>query len=171
MPAGGPYTLQVRTPEPSECAAATDVWVGEVWVCSGQSNMEWTLTNVGAQGEQEAAEARLARLRMFTVPRLALAGRQADVQAAWQVCAPETAGAFSAVGYYFGRKLQETLGVAVGMLNTSWGGTRIETWISRETLVEQPDTRLEVERYEATVHSLRHWDTYGPFEGAIPTPG
>ena len=111
-----------------------DVLVGEVWVCSGQSNMEWPL----ASSENGAAESRAANdpnLRMFTVPKRTLPKPASDIDGGeWQSAAPGTAGGFSAVGYYFAKSLRETRHVPIGMIHTSWGGTRIQAWMSRETL-------------------------------------
>jgi sialate O-acetylesterase len=168
MPAGGPRTLTVETPDPGERAVVKDVMVGEVWVCSGQSNMEWTLAATGADGEAEAARADLPALRHIAVPRIARWGRQPDADAVWQVCRPETAPAFTAVGYHFGRALRQALDVPVGLVNASWGGTRIEAWMSRETMVEEPELRLEVERHEATLNSPAYWDAVDPFDPADP---
>jgi sialate O-acetylesterase len=168
LSAGGPFTLEVNTPDDTERAVVNDVAVGEVWLCSGQSNMEWPLGNTGLDGEREVAAADHPLLRMIRVPRLALAGRQSDVNAAWQVCTPRTAGAFTAVGYHVARALQQRLGVAVGLIDASWGGTRIEAWISRESLVEDPVLRLEVERDEATCHSPAFWAEVDPYDVTDP---
>ena len=164
MPAGGPFTLEVNTPDPKEREIRTDILVGEVWLCSGQSNMEMRLNSTGPDGDREIAGARHPKLRTINIPCQALAGRQSDVAAAWQVCSPETAGSFTAVGYHFARVLQERLGVPVGLVNSSWGGTRIEAWISRESLVEDPELRLEVERDEAVCHSPAFWAQTDPYD-------
>ena len=164
MLAGGPFTLEVSTHDPDEHVVCKDILVGEVWLCSGQSNMEMLLSSTGEDGEREIAGANHPQLRTITIPRLALAGRQSDVVASWQVCRPETAGSFSAVGYHFARSLQQRLGVPVGLVNSSWGGTRVEAWISRESLVEEPELRLEVERYDATCHSPEFWAAVDPYD-------
>ena len=171
MPAGGPFTLEVNSPDPDERVVVKDVMVGEVWICSGQSNMEFTLASSGADGEAESAQADLPTLRHICIPRAARWGRQSDVDAAWQVCTPETAPGFTAVGYHFGRALQRRLGVPVGLLNTAWGGTRVEAWTSRESLVEEPELRLDVERFEATLNGSAYWDAMDPFDPADPTQG
>lgn len=168
LPAGGPFALEVNTPDPAERVVVQDVLVGEVWICSGQSNMEFTLASTGADGEAESAQARLPQLRTICIPRTARWGRQSDVEAAWQVCTPDTAPSFSAVGYHFARVLHARLGVPVGLINTSWGGTRVEAWTGREALVEDPELRLDVERYEATLNSPSFWDAIDPFDPADP---
>jgi sialate O-acetylesterase len=104
-----------------------NVLVGEVWVCSGQSNMEWTLG--GTHNAKEAiAAATDPLIRHFKVRLVTSPKPLKDVQGEWVVCSPATAGNFTAVGYHFGRELRQKLGVPVGLLNTSWGGTRIEPW-------------------------------------------
>jgi len=120
LKAGGPYDLKVDAvgKRTREQAVVRDVWVGEVWVASGQSNMEFTVAACGEAGEKEIRKGNLPGLRMITIPRLALAGRQSDVEAAWRLATPETLGEFSAVGHYFARRLHEELGVPVGIINT-----------------------------------------------------
>ena len=164
MPAGGPFMMEVNTPDPDERVVCQDILVGEVWLCAGQSNMEWTLGSAVADGAAEIAAANHPKLRTINLPRQALAGRQSDVVAAWQVCDPATAAAFTAVGYHFARVLQQRLEVPVGLINASWGGTRIEAWLSREALVEDAELRLEVEHYEATCHHPAFWATVDPYD-------
>lgn len=120
-----------------------DVLVGEVWVCSGQSNMQWTVTS-SINPEKEVAEANYPTIRLFTVPRVPENEPQKDIKpvqgypVGWQVCSPQTVGGFSAVGYFFGRELNKTLNVPVGLINTSWGGTRAEAWTSKPALDAVP---------------------------------
>jgi sialate O-acetylesterase len=110
-----------------------DVMVGEVWLCSGQSNMEWPVRWSG-NFDAERAAANQPAIRMFTVPHQSTTRPQRDVEAEWRVCTPDTVGDFSATGYFFGRALQESLDVPMGLLHSSWGGTRIEPWIGRAGL-------------------------------------
>lgn len=104
-----------------------DVLVGEVWLGSGQSNMEWNLANTDDH-EAEIAAANHPQLRLFLVPKVQAAEPALDVDATWKVCTPEAATNFSAVSYFFSRQLHEELGVPVGMIASSWGGSRIEPW-------------------------------------------
>jgi sialate O-acetylesterase len=104
-----------------------DVLVGEVWVCSGQSNMQMTVQSA-ANSTKEIAESTHLQIRLFTVPRLAAEHPVDDVNAFWNECTPYSAPSFSAVAYYFGRYLHEQLGVPIGLIDSSWGGTRIEPW-------------------------------------------
>ena len=111
--------------------------VGEVWVCSGQSNMQWTVSQA-ANAEQEIAGANFPQIRMFNVERATSMEPATDVKGSWQEANPANTGKFSAVAYYFGRHLHQVLKVPVGLINTSWGGTRVEAWTSRESLEERP---------------------------------
>ena len=106
-----------------------DVLVGEVWICSGQSNMEWTL-NATHKSKEAIAAADLPLLRQFKVPHVTHPRPQKDLPGDWSVCSPSTAAQFTAVGFYFGLDLLEVLDVPIGLVNISWGGTRIEPWTS-----------------------------------------
>src|SRR5206468_1290203 len=105
----------------------TNVLIGKVWVCSGQSNMEWPVAAT-ANGQQEIAAAKYPKIRLFQIPKVPAGKPVEDVVAEWKVCDPATIPQFSAVAYFFGRELQQELDVPVGLINTSWGGTRIEPW-------------------------------------------
>jgi sialate O-acetylesterase len=114
-----------------------DLLVGEVWFCSGQSNMEWQLSRTD-NASVEIASANFPAIRQFQASRQGVElPRMPDVSH-WTVCSPDSAGKFSAVSYFFAQKLFRDLGVPVGILNSSWGGTPIETWISREALTSNP---------------------------------
>jgi len=106
----------------------TDVLLGEVWICSGQSNMEWRLSGA-LNGAEEIAAADHPHIRLFDVPgHISSPTPNADTPGAWQVCSPDNAGNFSAVGYFFGRILYRETGLPIGLIGTNWGGTRIEPW-------------------------------------------
>ena len=143
LAAGGPYQLEVAA------GAATrsygDVLVGDVWLCSGQSNMDFTLAKTAkrafagaADWENEVAAANHPQLRMFTAEWTMSERPQADVAGAWAVCTPRTAGDFSAVAYYFGRRLQQQLKVPVGLVTCAYGASTIEAWIREESLAAHP---------------------------------
>jgi sialate O-acetylesterase len=104
-----------------------DVLVGEVWICSGQSNMQMSV-NASNNAKKEIAEANHPEIRLFSVPLRPAGDPAEDVSASWTACTPKTVPNFSAVGYFFGRDLHEQLGVPIGLINSSWGGTRIEPW-------------------------------------------
>ena len=135
LPAGGPHTLTVRGRNTMEIR---DVLVGEVWLCSGQSNMAMTVQGC-LNFEQEKAAAQHPHLRMFTVARASVETPQERCQGSWAVCHPETVGSFSATAYFFGRELHRELGVPVGLINSSWGGTPIQAWTSVEAQRAVPE--------------------------------
>jgi sialate O-acetylesterase len=110
------------------------VVVGEVWLCSGQSNMQMALRS--AQGGREAVSQANPKIRLFTVEPLSKLQPQDDCRGKWAVCTPQSVENFSAVGYYFGNALQEALDVPVGLINASWGGQNIETFTPRAALSE-----------------------------------
>ncbi|MBC2602699.1 sialate O-acetylesterase [Puniceicoccus vermicola] len=110
-----------------------DVLVGEVWICSGQSNMEWSL-NRAANAEEEIANANYPEIRLFDVKNQIAYAPQEDLEGKWVVCTPGTAKNFSAVGYFFGRHLYNELQQPVGLISTNWGGTIAEAWTSAEAL-------------------------------------
>lgn len=129
--AGGPFTLGVSAAGGERVLA--DVLVGDVWLASGQSNMQWPLGE-SAGGEEEAAAAQSPQLRLFTVPPSAALEEQADCGGAWAICEPAAARGFSAVGYHFGRALEGALGVPIGVVNASLGGTVAEAWMTAPRL-------------------------------------
>ena len=124
MSAGGPYTLKITG---SNTLELMNVLFGEVWVCSGQSNMEWPV-RASRDAEAETAAANYPSIRLFDVSHRPSGLLQNDVEADWYETTPETIANFSAVGYYFGRKLYKNLDIPIGLINTTWGGTRIEPW-------------------------------------------
>jgi len=154
--AGGPYELTVTAD--GQSVTVKDVCVGEVWLASGQSNMQLALSSCGAEGERAIAASAASGVRMFTVPNeRAKLGGQPDADGAWQIAAPETTGAFSAVAFHFAARLREALEAPVGIINASRWGSCVEAWMSREALVANPDTRAWTERYEATLHAPEFW--------------
>jgi sialate O-acetylesterase len=146
---GGPHTLTVKSK--GEKREFTDVLIGEVWVCSGQSNMEWTLANSN-NPEAEIAAANYPNLRLFKVARTVAATPQWDVDAEWMHCVPENAKGFSAVAYFFGRRLlQARPDTPVGLIQTSWGGTPAEAWTSMEKLASIDSLDPLLERWNTIV--------------------
>lgn len=130
--AGGPYQLVVKG---KETITFNNVLVGEVWICSGQSNMEMPIVGWGKikNYEQEIKNANYPKIHVITIVREISSMPKDDIAPAeWKVCSPETAGDFTAVGYFFARELYNKLKVPVGLINTSWGGTNVETWTSRD---------------------------------------
>jgi sialate O-acetylesterase len=140
----------------------TNVAVGEVWVCSGQSNMEWPMTRTSDPAPVIAAAAN-PNLRLFTVPKLKAEQPVDDVKAAWAVCSPATVPNFSAVAYYFGRALEQARHVPVGLIHTSWGGSPAEVWMRQDVLAADADYRETIlDRY--TAQSRAHKDELAKWE-------
>ncbi|MGR3811831.1 sialate O-acetylesterase [Jiulongibacter sp. NS-SX5] len=133
LPAGGPYTLKIS--DNNESVTLNDLLIGEVWLCSGQSNMEWKVAAVNNAAE-EISEANWPTIRHIEVPKSLEFSPQSEIkEAAWEVCSPETVDGFSAVGYFFARELTRELGVPVGLVHSSWGGSHVETWISKSGML------------------------------------
>lgn len=128
-----------------------NVLVGDVWVCSGQSNMEWNVKGA-MNGSEEIAAADQPLMRLFDVPGHTTAPvAQEDVPGgAWRACSPASVQGFSAVGYYFGREIQRESGVPVGLIGTNWGGTRIEPWIPAVGFRSVPELKGTADRVDAT---------------------
>ncbi len=125
MKAGGPHKLQVSG---SSEVTFNDVLIGEVWLCSGQSNMEWTVAR-SMNAEQEIAAGNYPQIRHIKIPHRPSDKPEQDVKAGpWQAASPQTVAQFTAVGYYFARELQKELNVPIGLIGSNWGGTRIEPW-------------------------------------------
>ena len=142
LAAGGPHTMTVAG---KNTITVSDILVGEVWVCSGQSNMQMSVRS-SADAEAEIAAARYPNIRLLTVARLTADEPRTDCKAAWVACSPETVPNFSAAGYFFGRHLHKKLGVPIGLINASWGGTRAEAWTSGDTLKADADYKVFYER-------------------------
>ena len=133
---GGPFTLTIKG---QNTLVFNDVMIGEVWVCSGQSNMQWSVSQSN-HADTEISTAGYPNIRLFQVPLSVAQFPQNDITAGeWKVCSPETVDGFSAVGYFFGRDLHQKLQVPVGLIQTAWGGTVAETWISSQTIENDPD--------------------------------
>jgi sialate O-acetylesterase len=125
-----------------------NVAVGEVWVASGQSNMEWTVSGAMNPAEEISA-ANFPKIRMFTVVKSPKAEPQADCTGKWEVCTPATAGHFSAVGYFFARNLEQNLQIPIGVIHSSWGGTPAELWTPPEVLAAETDFQAIIKGWEA----------------------
>ncbi len=122
--AGGPLTLTITG---KNKIVIKDVYAGEVWLCSGQSNMQWAVLQAG-NPKEEIAAANWPLIRHFAVPRRPSTTPLPDVEATWVVCSSNTVANFTACGYFFGRELHRELKVPIGLINSSWGGTRVEPW-------------------------------------------
>ena len=149
--AGGPFVLTVKG---RNQIVLNDVMIGEVWLCSGQSNMEFNLKS-SLFGNAEIAKSDNPQIRQFKVPNRMSAVLQDDLDGGnWQLSSPETSENFSAVAYYYAKKLSADLNVTVGIINASWGGTFIESWMSFQSL----HSLLDFSSYhELTPLELENW--------------
>ena len=149
--AGGPYELEVSSTESELRVGFTDVMVGDVWICAGQSNMEWPVSSaLNPETEIEKAK-NFPNLRLFSIETSVSPKPLEDFSRVqpWVNCSPDSVKDFSAVGYFFGCGLSKKLGeIPIGLIDSSWGGSRCEAWISRESL----------EKAETLKPLLKHWD-------------
>jgi sialate O-acetylesterase len=138
-----------------------NILVGEVWVCSGQSNMGFNLNSVWDAG-LDIATAKYPQIRLISVPQVGTQELQDDFKGKWEECSPATAGDFTAVGYHYGRVLHEMLGVPVGLIDNAWGGSACEAWVRRDVLEKDARFKALIEKwkqteatYSDTVHELQ----------------
>src|SRR5688572_19353677 len=147
MKHGGPFEMKIT--EGSGTIQLTNILIGDVWLGSGQSNMEWIVKNSNHANEEIAA-GNYDKIRLFTVNQAMSYSPQEDVSGGpWQICSSSTVGDFSAVAYFFGRKLSTELDIPIGLINSSWGGTNIETWISWDMMaLEEEYKNMKPKEYE-----------------------
>ncbi len=148
MKAGGPYEMTIKGAK--NTLTLTDILVGEVWVGSGQSNMQMSVRSSN-NADQEIAAAKYPEIRLCSVERKVAGEPQDNCTASWTACTPESVADFSAVAYFFGRELHKDLNVPVGLIHTSWGGTPAEAWTSRPMLEADPDLKVIVDRWDQTL--------------------
>lgn len=134
--AGGPHSIRILG---SSQVDLHNVMLGEVWICSGQSNMEWSVNHKILNGEEEAARASNPDIRIFHVQKIGASYPQQTCHATWTVCSPETMRATSAVAYFFARELQHKLNIPVGIIVSAWGGTAAEVWIESSRIEKDPE--------------------------------
>ena len=177
---GGPFQLSVKG---KNQLTIQNILVGEVWICSGQSNMEMPIEGWGKINnfQQEINTADYAQIRHFKVPNTISTTLKDDITGGdWQICSAATAGNFSAAAYFFARELYNRLKVPIGLINTSWGGTMSETWTSKQAFEQSPELkyiaeamknsdidRLQKERSETTLKNIQKLQ--GSFENNAPT--
>ena len=140
--AGGPFTVEIQTKFHKK--SLVNIMIGEVWLASGQSNMEMTLrgwppNDIIDNSEEEIQKADYAEVRMFTVQKQLSLNPRGTFKGSWKVSSPETAGEFSASAYFFARRLHKTLKVPIGIIHSSWGGTPVEAWTSNEQVKKTGD--------------------------------
>lgn len=166
FPAGGPYQLKITG---KNRIVLQDVLIGDVWLASGQSNMEWPVLSGSDQvvnAEEEVAAAKFPNIRLFAVERNSALQTATDVATkGWQAVTPESVASFSAVAYFFGRELHQRHKVPIGLIESDWGGTTAEAWISKSALVEFEDFKPTLEllqekskaKYEAQLQQKHSW--------------
>ncbi len=144
--AGGPFQLVVSG---KNTVRLSDVLIGEVWICSGQSNMQWTVAS-SDNAEAEIANANYSQIRQVEIPRKTSGTPLDDIgeQLEWKEANPRNVGNFTAVGYFYARKLHQELDVPIGLINTSWGGTMVETWISKEAMAKDKSLKKAIDVFE-----------------------
>ncbi|MEQ1751215.1 MAG: sialate O-acetylesterase, partial [Prosthecobacter sp.] len=156
----GKWTIKLD-PLPANAKAATmkiqgtttrelkNILVGEVWVCSGQSNMGFNLSSVW-DSDLDIATAKYPQIRLISVPQVGTQELQDDFKGQWEECSPATAGSFTAVGYHYGRVLHEMLGVPVGLIDNAWGGSACEAWVRRDVLEKDARFKALIAKWKQT---------------------
>ncbi|MEL6926066.1 MAG: sialate O-acetylesterase, partial [Bacteroidota bacterium] len=134
-PAGGPYSLTIVG---SNTIVIKDILIGEVWLASGQSNMEWSAKSGIDRATEEILNANHPMIRFFDVANQSALSPQLDVEGTWTACTNESMSTFSAVGYFFARRLQEKLNIPIGIVHSSWGGTPAEAWTHPQRIEADP---------------------------------
>ena len=176
--ASGPYQLAVKG---KNTVTFKNVLVGVVWICSGQSNMEMPIEGWGKVDnyQQEIATANYPWIHHIKVPNTISTKPQKDIQQGeWKVCSPATAGDFTAAGYFFARELYNQLKIPIGLINTSWGGTHVETWTSREAFENSDEFKSMIAQMPlldldslAKVRNEAVMKKIEMLQGALPSPG
>ncbi|MDP2815568.1 MAG: sialate O-acetylesterase, partial [Rectinemataceae bacterium] len=148
MKVGGPYELTVKSDDKTLTLA--DILIGDVWLCSGQSNMQWAVKGSN-NSKEEIAAADYPNIRIFRVSNNPSLVPVAEVTGAWKQVSPQTIGGFPAVGYFFGRELYKETNIPIGLIDNSWGGMPAESYTSRATLEADPDYKPILDRCERTL--------------------
>ncbi|MDP6630645.1 MAG: sialate O-acetylesterase [Kiritimatiellia bacterium] len=186
MPASGEGRVLKASSKSGQPVALANVVVGEVWICSGQSNMEWTMSGI-KNSKEEIVAATFPLIRHMKVGHVATDVPLADLKSEWQVCSPSTAGGFTAVGYFFARKLHAELAIPIGLIGSNWGGTRVEPWtppvgfraipelsdISARVDATLPGTAVGKAAYETLIAKVDTWSAEAKTkvaEGQCPPP-
>ncbi len=168
MQAGGPYEMTISGKNE---VVLKNILIGDVWICSGQSNMQWPVSKTN-NAEQEIKDANYPNIRLFEVPRTVSNVPVDNIPfAKWKVCSPETVKNFSAVGYYFGRDLQKEIDVPIGLIHTSWGGTCVETWTSKASITKLPKYEnfgVRIDNYDMLTMAEKYEDDLKKALGGFP---
>ena len=140
--AGGPYKIKIKGHKE---LIIENVMLGEVWLASGQSNMQWSSIQGFDNAKEEVKAANYPNIRLFNVPQIQSATRQLDLPATWEECSPESVVEFSAIAYFYARNLHKDLNVPIGIINSSWGGTNAEVWVE-EKVINSDEELLEAQK-------------------------
>ncbi|MCB0730779.1 MAG: chitobiase/beta-hexosaminidase C-terminal domain-containing protein [Ignavibacteriae bacterium] len=144
--AGGPYFLKIND------KTISNILIGEVWICSGQSNMQWALSQTD-NAEEEIANAVNDNIRLFYVARDNADCPNIDVYGKWEECSPKSASSFSAVAYHFGKELNKELNIPIGLIHTSWGGSSAQAWVNHNFLESTEEGRYYIEKYDEKIRN------------------
>lgn len=178
LPAGGPYELKIYNAElKSPAFVYSDVLIGDVWLASGQSNMEWQVQQ-SASGKEDILKALNKNIRFFKVPHhFTLEPQDEVLETSWTICDTASVKDITAVGYYFAKKIQADINVPIGIVQSTWGGTPVEAWTSREMLLTNPAAKekvivndtVTVENFgRDSVELKKFWDiVYNPKEELV----
>ncbi len=148
MEAGGPHTLTVKGKTDTQTVG--DLLIGEVWLCAGQSNMEWTVAESN-DAASEIAAANFPQIRHFKIEHdLSLQPEPELKTGEWKTCVPANAGDFSGAGYYFAREVYQALNIPIGLVNNSWGGSQVEGWISKDAMLASEELRAYAQNMPPT---------------------
>lgn len=153
---GSAHALDMTVTSGAEKIILSNIVIGEVWVCSGQSNMQWAVAQ-SDDSDLEIATANYPNIRLISVPQVGTQEIQDDFDGQWQICSPDTVAQFSAVGYYFGRQLHQTLGVPIGLIDNAWGGSAAEAWVERGVLEADERFADYIAQWENTEKTF-DWD-------------
>ncbi|HRQ90513.1 MAG TPA: sialate O-acetylesterase [Bacteroidia bacterium] len=152
---GSSHALKMTIASKGETIVLSNIVVGEVWICSGQSNMQWAVGQSN-DADLETQSANYPNIRLISVPQVGTQEKKDDFDGQWEICTPETVGSFSGVGYFFGRQLHQILGVPIGLIDNSWGGSAAEAWVSRETMEADPRFASVMEQWKKTEATYDH---------------
>ena len=144
---GGPFDMTITG---KNTVKFKNVLVGDVWICSGQSNMAWTVRN-SANSAQEVATAHYPHIRLLNIQHIVADEPQADITGKWVECGPKTVAGFSGTAYFFGRTLYKKLDIPIGLIHVSRGGSAVEAWMSRKALEAEPTAKPILDRFERAV--------------------
>ena len=158
--------LQMKISNGAETITFSDILVGEVWVCSGQSNMQWPVSS-SYDPDLESLTAKYPKIRLITVPQVGTQEIQNSFEGEWTECNPASVASFSAVGYFFGRQIHQTLDVPVGLIDNAWGGSAAEAWVKREVLEADLKYADYIEQWKKTEATFNYEEAREKWKEAV----